>query len=171
MSTILSTGGRFTGVAKKTKPILAVQLRHLFPSAEIAALFGIKSLEAFEPISLTNLLCQGEIGEPWQQSENALLKKYNIVGFEGQWMVCEPKPENEVEYFIFREANIRKMSVPDGTWVIQGLWGETIDGVPNLQRVSDGDAVCRQIYDNADQWVVNKDLWKATYSHLRMITE
>ena len=81
-------------------------------------------------------------------------------------LISEPKPENEVEFFEFREADERKMSVTPGSWVIQGQWGETIDGVQGLQRLADGDFVCRQPDQHEDQWVVRRKLFLNTYLEL-----
>jgi hypothetical protein len=73
---------------------------------------------------------------------------------------------DEIEFFEFNEANSRKMSVTPGTWVVQTSFGETIDGIANLQRLKDGDFVCRQV-DHL--WVMNGPLFAATYEHQRAL--
>jgi hypothetical protein len=73
---------------------------------------------------------------------------------------------DEVEFFEFSEMNSRKMSVTPGSWVIQGICGEMIGGVANLQRLKDGDFVCRQTYDANDQWVVNRTSFQNLYIDL-----
>jgi hypothetical protein len=71
---------------------------------------------------------------------------------------------DDIEFFEFNEVNSRKMSVTPGTWVVQGRSGETIDGVPNLHRLRDGDFVCRQTNDANDQWVLSPALFKIAYT-------
>lgn len=69
-----------------------------------------------------------------------------------------------VEFFQFDESKESKMSVTPGTWVIQSLHGETIDGISNLQRLKDCDYVCRDPMCRADIWVVNKSIFESTYT-------
>ncbi len=82
-------------------------------------------------------------------------------------VISDPRPENYVEFFEFKEADERKMSVTPGSWVIQGQWGETIDGVQGLERLVDGDFICRQPNQHTDQWVVRRKLFLDTYTELR----
>ena len=141
--------------AKKTASIKAKPLSSVIVDAVAAKVLLIDTLEGREPANVANMLCMGAAGDPWQQSVKALFKKYDVVGIEDGWLLCNPKPENEVEFY-FSES--------DG--VIQGLWGETIDGRDNMQRVSKGDAIARQTYDHNDQWVVRRKLFDNTYSVL-----
>jgi hypothetical protein len=167
MATILSTTGAVWRRAKKTQGIRAKPIVTLVVDRSVMSKFLIDTLEGREPISTDNMFCIGAAGDAWQQSSKALLKKYDVKAVDSEgWMVCEPRPENEVEFFEFDENKHRKMSVTPGTWVIQGLWGETIDGVEKLQRIKDGDFVCRQPHEHGDQWVVHRVLFRNTYSEL-----
>ena len=153
--TIISTKSANWQRAKKTASIRAKPLSSVIVDAVAARVLLIDTLEGKEPAHTENMLCMGAAGDPWQQSVKALLKKYTVTGIDDGWLLCEPKPENEVEFY-FAES--------DG--VIQGLWGETIDGQDNMQRVSVGDAIARQTYDHNDQWVVRRKLFDNTYSVL-----
>jgi hypothetical protein len=69
-----------------------------------------------------------------------------------------------VEFFQFDESKESKTSVTPGTWVIQSLHGETIDGISNLQRLKNGDYVCRDPMFYNDIWVVNKSIFESIYT-------
>lgn len=151
---ILDTSTATWARAKKTRPIQAKPLSSVLVDPSIVSKFLVNTLEGREPVTIANVLCVGEVGEPWQQSVKALLKKYDVTNItENGWLVCTPKPENEVEFYFATEAGL-----------IVGLWGEEIDGVANLQKVAVGDAIARQTYDHKDQWVVRRNLFDATYS-------
>lgn len=156
LESVVDTSTATFGRAKKTRPIQAKPLSSVLVDASVISKFLIGTLEGKEPVTIANLLCVGEVGEPWQQSPKALLKKYDITNITAEgWLVCTPKPENEVEFYFADKAGY-----------IVGLWGETIDGVANLQAVAVGDAIARQTYDYNDQWVVRRNLFDATYSVL-----
>lgn len=142
--------------AKKTADIRAKALINLIVERSVMNKFLIDTLEGKEPIDSANIMCIGAAGDAWQQTSKALLKKYDVVSIdEDGWMVCRPRPENEVQFYIATE---------DG--YIQGQWGETVDGRANLQWVNAGDAIARQSDDHADQWCVRAVLFKNTYSIL-----
>lgn len=157
---IISTTDATWRRGKKTKNIKAKPVITLIVDRNVVNKFLVNTLEANEPVDAANIFCIGsEVGEPWQQSSKALLKKYTVVGIDVDgWMDCQPLPENEVEFFI---------SAEDGH--IVGLWGQTIGEMKNLQKVRNGDTIARQTYDHNDQWVVNKVLWEGTYSELPAI--
>lgn len=149
-------------IAKKTKSIRAKPLSWVFADVSCAGMFKIITLEGDEPVDVPNLLCIGEADEPWQQTKKALLKKYTITDISDDgWMICTPKPENSVEFFVVQPSDV---SGDTGTLGIIGQWGGDFDGLKNVQLVSFGDTVCRQPHDHSDQWVVRKVLWESTYS-------
>ena len=161
---ILDTGrpDRTWNTAKKTKPIRAKLLSWVFADVSCASMFKIVTLEGDEPVDVPNLLCIGEAGEPWQQTKKALLKKYTITDISDDgWMICTPKPENSVEFFVVQHNDVH---VDADVLGIIGQWGGEVDGLRNVQLVSFGDTVCRQPHDHTDQWVVRKVLWESTYS-------
>lgn len=152
----IDTQGAAWRRAKKTKGIRAKPMVTLLVDRTVVNKFLLDTLEGREPLGADAVFCIGDAGDAWQQSAKALLKKYDVKGIDADgWMLCEPKPENEVEFFI---------AETDG--LIKGQWGETIDGVEGLQHLVTGDAVVRQPHDHTDQWVVRRSLFNGTYSVL-----
>ena len=141
---------------KKTKGLRAKPMVNLIVDRGVMAKFLVDTLEAKEPVSPNAMFCIGEAGDAWQQTPKALLKKYDILDVDNDgWMVCQPKPDNEVEFY---------ESTQDG--YITGHWGETVDGVPNQQWCNTGDFVLRNPQDTTDQWVAQRKLFLNTYSVL-----
>lgn len=157
---ILSTKNATWRRGKKTQGIKAKALINLLTDRSVCSKFLIDTLEGRESIDPSNVFCIGGAGDPWQQTSKALLKKYDVKAIDSDgWMICEPKPENEVEFFEIADA-------ADALY-IQGLWGENIPDVGvNLQRFTVGDFVCRQLHDHQDQWVVRRTLFLNTYTEL-----
>lgn len=142
--------------AKKTKGLRAKPMVNLMVDRTVMSKFLIDTLEAREPVSPNAMFCIGEAGDAWQQTPKALLKKYDVRDVDNDgWMVCEPKPDNEVEFY---QSDIARQ--------ITGQWGETINGKPNQQRAKAGDYVLRNPNDVTDQWVVDQKLFRNTYSIL-----
>ena len=153
---------------KKTKGLKAKALINLLVDRSIVNKFLIDTLEGREPIDSANIFCIGEAGDAWQQTSKALLKKYDVKAIDNDgWMVCEPKPENEVEFILLSDMFLREQTgcgTQDG--YIIGNWGATIDGVENLQAFVTGDYMCRQPHDHSDIWIVRRTLFLNTYSEL-----
>lgn len=165
MSYIFPTDGRHWRFAKKTKSIQAKPMSSVIVDRIAHRSWLIDTLEGSEPIDLANMLCLGEGGEPWQQTPLALLKKYNVTSIDDNgWLTCTPKPENEVEFFQLEKLMLG-MDQPEFVY-IQGMFGETVMGTPNLLRCKVGDYVCRQPHDHKDQWVVRQSLFENTYTNL-----
>ena len=142
--------------AKKNKGLRAKAMINLMVDRTVMSKFLVDTLEAKEPVSPNAMFCIGEAGDAWQQTPKALLKKYDILDVDNDgWMVCQPKPDNEVQFY---ESEVDQL--------VQGQWGETIDGVANLQRCKAGDFVLRNPEDTTDQWVVQRKLFLNTYSVL-----
>lgn len=142
--------------AKKTKGLRAKAMVNLLVDRSVMAKFLVDTLEAKEPIGENAMFCIGEAGDAWQQAPKALLKKYDITDVDNDgWMVCVPKPDNEVQFY---EAPM--------DCLITGKWGETIGGVANQQRCKTGDFILRNPEDTEDQWVVQRKLFLNTYSVL-----
>jgi hypothetical protein len=159
---------------KKTKGLKAKALINLIVDRSIVNKFLIDTLEGREPIDSANIFCIGEAGDAWQQTSKALLKKYDVKAIDDDgWMVCEPKPENEVEFVELNNALLDTAIKTDFTnWgqqghgYIVGTWGATIDGVENLQAFVLGDFMCRQPHDHTDMWIVRRTLFLNTYTEL-----
>lgn len=142
--------------AKKTKGLRAKPMINLMVDRTVVNKFLLDTLEGREPLGENAMFCIGEAGDAWQQTPKALLKKYDVVDVDNDgWMVCTPKPDNEVQFY----------EAPIGC-LITGHWGETIDGVPNQQWCKEGDFVLRNPEDTTDQWVVQRKLFLNTYSVL-----
>lgn len=156
---VLSTENATWRRAKKTQGIRAKPIVNLLVDRAVSSKFLVDTLEGREPIDLGNMFCIGAAGDAWQQSSKALLKKYDVRSIDADgWMVCEPRPENEVEFF---ELTKEKEGY------VQGLWGATVEGLgERLQKFVKGDFVCRQPHDHADVWIVNRVLFNNTYSIL-----
>lgn len=165
---ILNTDGLVWRRAKKTKGLKAKALINLLVDRTIVNKFLVDTLEGREPIDSANIFCIGESGDAWQQSSKALLKKYDIKAIDGDgWMICEPKPENEVRFAHLNEAFLSAHTdFRDGKGFIVGLWGETIGEYERLQAFETGDYVCCQIDDKNDQWIVRRTLFENSYTEL-----
>ena len=153
--------------ASKTKPIRAKLLTSVFADIACAEHFKIITLEGDESVGAPNLLCIGEGGEPWQQTKKALLKKYTITDISDDgWMICTPKPENSVEFFVVTYEDIQEVLTSELFELsgIIGQWGAEVGELKNVQFLSVGDTICRQPHDHSDQWVVRKALWESTYT-------
>lgn len=100
-------------------------------------------------------------GEVWQQTSDALLRKYDITHVTADgWLVCRPKPEGAVEYFEITAE------LAGNAKYLQCQWGAVVDGVgTNLQTFKIGDRVCRQPHDHTDQWVVAQSAFLRDYTY------
>lgn len=163
--TVLETADLFAGrIAKKTKGLRAKPIISILVDRTVLNKFLVDTLEAREPVSADAVMCIGDHNDAWQQSASGLLKKYSVEGIDADgWMMCVPRPDASVEYFEVTDAMVDQQK---GFCYIVGKWGETIDGVPNLQRAVPGDVVARNRGDDSDQWVVNRKVWTNTYSEL-----
>jgi hypothetical protein len=141
---------------KKTKGLKAKPMVSLMVDKTVMSKFLLDTLEGREPLGPGAVFCIGEAGDAWQQNPKALLKKYDVLDVDGEgWMICQPKPDNEVQFY---ESEVEQL--------VTGHWGETIDGVPNQQRCKAGDFVLRNPEDTTDQWVVQRKLFLNTYTEL-----
>lgn len=114
--------------ATKTKSIQAKPLSSVVSDKNILTKFLLDTLEGKQAIqgSGQTVVCLGVGGDVWQQKASKLLQKYTVVDItEDGWLVCEPKPENEVwatEYNALTGPSV------DGKFSIFAQWGERIDG-------------------------------------------
>lgn len=144
-------------VAKKVKGLRAKPMVNLLVDRTVMAKFLVDTLEAREPVHADAMFCIGESDDAWQQSAKKLLQKYTVDAIDSDgWMVCNPKPDASVDFY----------QIVNYDGVIQGNWGETIDGVPNLQRYNAGDFIVRNRDDHTDCWVVARKIFANTYTEL-----
>lgn len=139
--------------AEKTKSIRVKAVQSLFPDVLILQHVLLTTLEGNQRLSITNYVCLGDSGEPWQQSATALFKKYDPIDWdENGWIVMQPKPE------YFREA----YQVLDQDFSIHALWGEeTPEGI--IQSGCAGDYIVRDPNNHEDVWIVKQKTFENTY--------
>jgi len=164
--------GFITGwqVASKTASLRAKPIINLIVDRSVANKFLVDTLEAKEPVSPDALFCIGQAGDAWQQMPKKLLAKYDVTAIDDGWLICTPKPDNAVNCVeVTRE--LIKLVDPENAhleWIskkftIIGQWGETVDGVANVQRGDVGDFICQNQTDPTDVWVVRRKLFLNTY--------
>lgn len=169
---ILNTQPLSWGVAKKTKPLRAKPIVTLLVDKSVMAKFLVDTLEAREPVGPDAMFCIGQSNDAWQQTAKKLLAKYNVTDIDSDgWMVCEPKPENSVEFIevtreVLEAAGAWEAYVEAGHGFLRGQWGQTYDGEANLQKFAIGDFVARNREDVSDQWVVQRKIWTNSYTAL-----
>jgi len=161
---ILKTADKFTGrQATKTANMWAARVINFVDGAITSSLFSALTITTLEgpagiPQERDTMICRGEHTEDfWIQKEDKVSKGYTKSDTRNGlvWSLYIPKPTKAVEFFKAEE---------DG--FIIGTWGTQsyVDGnLVYLQKVSAGDTVARQLDDHADQWVVRKKQWDATY--------
>lgn len=169
-------------VATKTKSIRAKPLISIMVDRSVLSKFLIDTLEGKEPLGDGTVICIGEFNDAWQQTPKKLLQKYDVTSIDNDgWMVCDPKPDNEVECHeigpweleppIYPSAKhallnpLESSSWKDKPFYVVGLWGETLpNGTKNVQRGVAGDFVCRSCTDPTDIWVVQRKIFLNTYA-------
>ncbi len=160
MVTILDTGPHWQGkLGKKTKGLKAKPLVNLIVDRSVMSKFLLDTLEAKEVLTPDACVCIGEGNDAWQQAASKLLKDYDMTGIDADgWMLWQPKPTKIVEFF--------EITKEMGEGYMVGLWGQTIDNIPNLQKFVPGDVIARQRDEHHDQWVIKRAIWLRTYSEM-----
>ena len=145
-------------IASKTRPIKTKVTDSLVNvDSLIFDKLRLATLEADEPMQKGAIICLGEAGDVWQQTQEKLDKKYNLVGIDDNgWVIYEPKPDNEVNCF----EVLNPATCP---FTIIGQWGATVDGEKNVQKGVCGDFICQNRTDPTDVWVVKRGLFLNTY--------
>lgn len=144
--------------ATKTRPIKAKHIQCILIDNSVAAKFLLSTIEADQMLKATSVVCMGEAGDIWQQDPDKLFKKYTVTSLDPTgWMICQPKPDNEVDCYI---ANL--MRNVDGFSIV-AQWGERQADGTFLQFGHSGDVVCRNQSDKSDIWIVQRKLFDATY--------
>lgn len=156
--------------ATKTKPIKAKPLSSVILDKNILTKFLLDTLEGKQAIqeSGQTVVCLGNAGDVWQQKASKLLQKYTVVDIsEDGWLVCEPKPENEVW-----ATQYNGDSRGDGKFSIFAQWGEKIQDstlsqgntvILYSQTGEVGDYILRSKTDARDYWIVRKSFFESTY--------
>jgi hypothetical protein len=132
--------------AKKTRP---VWVRRLVEAETV------RTLEGDEQVPAGSYLCRGEAGDIWPQSEESLTAKYVLtdeVDADG-WRRCDPKPD---------AAGVMAAHIPHG-FQVQSQWG-LLSGKPGdflIKKYED-----RDVDHPADVWIVDQELFRATYERV-----
>ncbi len=91
-------------IASKTRPIKAKPLISLMVDRKVASKFLVDTLEGHEPLGDGSIICVGEAGDVWQQTQKKLLQKYVVTAIDADgWMDCQPLPDNAVDVDEFRK--------------------------------------------------------------------
>jgi hypothetical protein len=151
--------------AHKTKEIKAKALTSLLIDESVLTKFLLDTLEGKQVLRASSMVCLAEGGEVWQQQKSKLLAKYDVVGIDDTgWLVCRPKPENEVLATVVAEHHC-----DDSGFSLIGQWGEEVvlDGKQFfLQYGVVGDYVLQSLSDPNDRWIVKGKLFESTYEWL-----
>jgi hypothetical protein len=157
-------------VASKTRPIKAKPLISLMVDRKVAIKFLVDTLEGHEPLGDGSIICVGEAGDVWQQTQKKLLQKYVVKAIDSDgWMDCEPLPDNAVNAIEVNSAFIQALtgvlpSPMNSDFTIIGQWGATVNGEKNVQKGSStGDFICQNQTDPTDVWIVKRKLFMNTY--------
>lgn len=168
-------------MATKTQPIKARPLSTLLIDRSVTAKFLVATLEGNEDLRSYSIICIGAAGDAWQQTAKKLLDKYIVTDIDADgWMICTPKPDNEVNCFELSHENMTQLSANNpnalveypndrmynlGDYAIEGQWGD--NHYPELgkaiQWASRGDFLCQNRKDPTDVWIVRKKLFLNTY--------
>jgi hypothetical protein len=153
--------------ATKTRPIKAKPLISLLVDRTVTNKFLVDTLEGREPLGEDVVICVGEAGDTWQQTPKKLLQKYAVTAIDTDgWMVCDPKPDNEVDCFEVPGSICEVDGYNRNVFAIVGQWGETFGAEKNIQRGLAGDFICRNTEDKSDVWIVGRKLFLNTYNVL-----
>lgn len=156
--------------AKKVKNIYAKPMVGVVDSV-LSQHLQLVTLEGVQGVKPDSMFCIGTtMQDPWQQSAKKLLDKYTVTDVVNGWLICTPKPDNEV--------NVYEIDLPIGQYIeqdpnnrvttstivsVKAQWGERqIDGT-YLQFGNLGDYVCQNPNDPTDVWIVRKAFFESTY--------
>lgn len=148
-------------VASKNRPIKAKPLITLLVDRSVTNKFLVDTLEGRESLGDGSVICVGEAGDIWQQTQKKLLQKYYVKEIDRDgWMLCEPLPDNAADVYEPKEDECGV----DGLFYVIGHWGEAIGEEKNIQRGKLGDFICRNQTDHSDVWVIRRSLFLNTYN-------
>ena len=161
------------GLAKKTKPVKAKSMADIVADKSIASKFLLSTLEGIQALAADSMVCVGGDNDAWQQTRKDLLKKYIVTEItEDGWLVCTPKPDNQV-HIIELTSEFVEPQIPadakgmDCSFEIAGLWGKQVSAVEFVQECALGDFIAQRIEDHRDVWVIRRKVFLATYEILQ----
>lgn len=146
-------------LASKTKPMRVKHVSAVLLDLDVAAHLFVRTLEGDQTVQKNSFVCVGVTGEMWQQGQENLFKRYNLVSCdENGWWTAVPKDGNIVTALKITEA-----LAPDGEFSVRGLWGVQSDDGTFYQTGKVGDWVLRSRENLQDVWIVRGDIFDATY--------
>lgn len=153
--------------ASKTRNITAKPMCLLVIDKGLTSKLLLETLEGTQALKENSMVCIGVNNDVWQQDKSKLLAKYDVIDIdENGWMVCKPKPDNEVECCQVTTEILKGGRLFD----IVGQWGrESPDGFLQFGEV--GDYICRNKTDKNDIWIVKHFLFRSTYAISQAIKE
>jgi hypothetical protein len=145
--------------ARKTKPIRAKLLRDVLRADEVIHKFMLQTLEGHQAVRDVpgTMICIGAAADfdVWQQERKKLFAKYNITDIDDNgWLLCEPKPDAEVDCYEVLATE---------PFEIRALFGTTQPDGSFRQTGQPGDFVCRSRSDPNDMWIVARRVFFNTY--------
>jgi hypothetical protein len=129
--------------------------------ATIVDSMRLQTREGPAVIDVHAVLCQGPAGEYWQQAPGTVQANYIAGEKDGIWTHYDPRPGRIVDVYRVTEEDAQRYQY------IQGLWGTTVDGVPNLHKIQADDYVGRDPANHADRWVIAKAIYHTTYGPVK----
>lgn len=144
--------------ATKTANIRAKPMAVLLADKTMIAKLLLDTLEGTQTLKAGSMVCTGVSGDYWQQTKDKLLQKYTVIDIDAEgWLICQPKPDNEVDAAEIQCGN---------NFAVFGQWGEeaVIDNRKvYIQWGKSGDFICRRLDDPTDVWIVKRGLFLSTY--------
>ena len=145
--------------ATKTRPIWAKHIQNILCDESVLSKLLLSTIEADQMLKPASIVCRGEAGDVWQQTPEKLLAKYTVTEIDTEgWLVCTPKPDNEVYCYVTGEGDPGTLG-----FSIVARWGEEQANGTFLQFGNFGDVVCRSLTDPGDFWIVQRQLFDSTY--------
>lgn len=130
--------------AAKTKSIKVKALSTILSDPGVAEKVLLATLEGSQSLKANSFVCWGVDNDVWQQTEEALHKKYTLDSVDPDgWIHCSPKPENETNACQILDSE--HQLGPHGGFSILAPWGD--------ERVLDGKQVYLQ-YGIANDYVM-----------------
>jgi len=158
--------------ATKTKPIKAKPIDDIVIDKSVFSQFLLTTLEGNQPLKDGSMLCIGEANDAWQQPPEKLLAKYDIAPIEDGWLICTPKPDNEIWAAQVDDLPHPRMLPPGWTkatqheFAVKAQWGKKQPDGSFLLYGKVGDYICRSKEDADDVWIVQQKLFENTYEFL-----
>ena len=157
--------------------MLAAHIRHIIKDIHIFGKLQLQTLEGPQPLMDGGMLCTGiNRTDPWQQPFSKIKEKYTIedVTPDG-WLYCVPKPGNAINCVQVTQETLNKVieasgkfAVASTSFFIKAQWGDQWLNPQTQEQFfaqlgTVGDYVCQSQNDLNDFWIVQKNIFEASY--------